>query len=67
MCVKGKIEFLFFPLNIFFLKIRIWTIKWEFYLNKVRMNINDCLKFKKYLSLTYNFFMANISQFYGCE
>jgi len=27
----------------------------------------DCLKFKKYLSLTYNFFMANISQFYGCE
>ena len=25
----------------------------------------DCLKFKQYLSLTYNFFMVNISPIYG--
>ena len=66
MCVKSKIEFLFFLQNIFFLNIQIWTMKWKYYLkNGLDKYKYDCLKFKQYLSLTSNFFMVNISPIYG--
>ena len=41
-------------------------MKWKYYLkNGLDKYKYDCLKFKQYLSLTYNFFMVNISPIYG--
>ena len=68
MCVKGKIEFLFFPAKYLLSEISNMDHKMEVLFKKGQDEYKyDCLKFKQYLSLTSNFFMVNISQFYGCE
>ena len=66
-CVsRVKYNSYFYLINILFSENSNVIMKWKYYLKKGQDEYKyDYLKFKQYLSLTYNFFMVNISPIYG--